>query len=115
MEQQFYGVQLVYPCAKELSVTLANCQKVLTKTHMRTLQMTIGTPWGPVAIDVAFPVIQGLDSVLILGSKTLREKLGIGAMSLLEGKAQGGDAAIMGVPTVRQDGGSDSQGGVGMR
>ena len=60
--------------------------------------MTIGTPWDPVAISTAFSVIPGTDSVLILGSKTLCEKMGIDVMSSLEGKAQGGDRSSGDMP-----------------
>ena len=59
----------------------------------RTLQVAIGTPWGPVVISAAFAVIPGIDSVLILQSKTLREKLGIDTMPSLKSKAQGGDTS----------------------
>ena len=38
-----------------------------------------------------FAVIPGTDSVLIIGSETLREKLGIDVMASLKGNAQGSD------------------------
>ena len=38
-------------------------------------------------ISTVFAIILGIDSELFLGSKTLREKLGIDVMSLLKGKA----------------------------
>ena len=90
MEQHFRGERLVHPCLKEMSVQLANGQKVVVRNQTRTLQGTIGTPWSPGVISTAFAVIPGTGSVLILGSKTLREKLGIDVMSSLKGKAQGG-------------------------
>ena len=49
-------------------------------------------------ISTAFAVIPGTDSVLILGSKTLREKLGIDDMAYLKGKAQGGDRSSGDMP-----------------
>ena len=88
MEQHFRGERLVHPCVKEMSVQLANGQEVVVRNQTRTLQVAIGTPWGPVVISTAFAVIPGTDSVLILGSKTLREKLGIDVMASLTGKAQ---------------------------
>ena len=45
-------------------------------------------------ISPDFAVIPGTDSVLIIGSETLREKLGIDVMASLEGNAQGGDRSI---------------------
>ena len=42
-------------------------------------------------ISTAFAVIPGTDSVLILGSKTLREKVGIDVTASLKDKAQSGD------------------------
>ena len=74
-----------------MSVQLANGQKIVVRNQTRTLQVAIGTPWGPVDISTDFAVIPGTDSVLILGSKTLREKLGIYVMASLKDKAQGGD------------------------
>ena len=44
-------------------------------------------------ISTVFAIILGIDSEPFLGSKTLREKLGIDVMSLLKGKAQGGDVS----------------------
>ena len=91
MEQHFRGELLVHPCVKEMSVQLVNGQKVVVRNQARTLQAAIGTPWGPMAISTAFAVIPGTDSVLILESKTLREKLGIDFMAPLKGNAQRGD------------------------
>ena len=51
-----------------------------------------------VVISTAFAVIPETDSVLILGSKALREKLGIDAMAPLKGKAQGGDRSSGDMP-----------------
>ena len=91
MEQHFRGKRLVHPCVKEVPVQLANGQKAVVRNQTCTLQVAIRTPWGPVVISTAFAVIPGTDSVLILGSKTLREKMGIDVMTSLKGKAQGGD------------------------
>ena len=81
-----------------MSVQLANRPKVVAINQIRTLQVAIGTPWGPVVISTAFAVIPGTDSVLILGSKTLREKLGIDDMAYLKGTAQGGDRSSGDMP-----------------
>ena len=91
MEEHFRGGRLVHPCAKKMYVQLANGQKVVVRNQTRTLQVAIGTPWGPVVISTAFAVIPGTDNALFLGSKTLREKMGIYVMTSLKGKAQGGD------------------------
>ena len=61
-------------------------------------------------ISVAFAVITGDDSLFILGSKTMREKLDTDVMPSLEGKAQCSDIAIEEVP---KDGGP--RGGVSLR
>ena len=93
MEQHFRGEQLVHPCVKEMSVQLAN-----------------GTPWSRVVISTYFAVIPGTDSVLILGSKTLRKKLGIDVMASLKGKAQGGDRSSGDMPE-----NIGSRGGISLR
>ena len=95
---------------KEMTVKLTNGQKVIVRNQARTLQMAIGTSWDPVAISAAFTVIPGTDSVLILGSKTLREKLGIDVMSSLKGKAQGDDRSS---GEMSED--VDSSGGISLR
>ena len=64
-----------------MSVQLANRPKVVAINQILSLQVPIGTPWGPVVISTAFAVIPATDSVLFLGSKTLREKLGIDDMA----------------------------------
>ena len=110
MEQHFRDEGLVHPCVKEMFVQLENGQKVVVRNQTRTLQVAIGTPWGPVVISTAFVVIPGTDSVLILGSRTLREKLGIDAMASLKGKAQGGDRSGGNMP---EDVGS--RGGISLR
>ena len=70
-----------------MSVHLANGQEVVVRNRTRTLQVAIGTAWGLVAVSTVFAVISGTDRVLILGSKTLREELGIDGMASLNGKA----------------------------
>ena len=98
MEEHFRGERLVHPCVNEMSVQLANGTKVVVRNQTRTLQVAIGTPWGPGVMFTAFAVIPGTDSVLIVGSKTLREKLGIDVMASLKGKAQGGDRSSGDIP-----------------
>ena len=110
MKQHFPGERLVHPCVKEMYVQLANGQKVVVRNQTRTLQVAIGTPWGPVVISTAFTVIPGTDSVLILGSKTPPEKLGIDVMASLKGKAQGGGRSSGDIP---EDVGS--RGGISLR
>ena len=74
-----------------MSAKLANGQKVVVRNQLSTLQVAIGTPWGPAVISTDFAIIPGIDSVLILRSKTLREKLGIDVMASLRGKTHDGD------------------------
>ena len=90
-EQNLRGERLVHPCVKEMFVQLANGQNGVVRNQTRILQVTIGTPSGLMAISTAFAVITGTDSVLVLGSKTLREKLGIDITASLKDKAQSGD------------------------
>ena len=110
MEHHFGGEQLVHPCMKEIYVMLANGHKAVVRNQTRTLQVAIETPWGPVVISSAFAVIPGIDSVLILQSKTLRETLGIDTISSLKSKTQGGDTSSGEMP---EDVGS--RGGMSLR
>ena len=62
------------------------------KAQSCPLHLTIDTPWGPVRFTLPFIVLPGVGDVVIIGQKTLREKLGIDAMAQLEDsvlKAQG--------------------------
>ena len=101
MEQHFRGERLLDPGVKEMSVQLANGQKVVVRNQTRTLQVAIGTPWGPVVNFTDSAVIPRTGSGLIRGSKTLRQKLGTDVMTFLKGKTQqGGDESSGGMPEV---------------
>ena len=55
------------------------------------------TPWGPVRFTVPFVVLPGGCDVVIIGQKTLREKLGIDIMAQLKAsvlKAKGVKMAL---------------------
>ena len=62
------------------------------ETQSCPLHLTIDTPWGPVRFTMSFIVLPGGGDVVIIGQKTLREKLGIDVMAQLKAselKAQG--------------------------
>ena len=46
--------------------------------------LTIETPWGPVRFTMPFIVLLGGSDVVIVGQKTLREKIGIDIMTQLK-------------------------------
>ena len=69
------------------------------ETQSRQLHLTIRIPWGPVRFTMPFVVLPGGGDVVIIGQKTLREKLGIDVMAQFEAyvlKACGrqGDAGV---------------------
>ena len=49
--------------------------------HSCPLHLTIETPWGLVRFTMPFIVLPGGGDVVIIGQKTLREKLGIDVMT----------------------------------
>ena len=54
-------------------------------TQSRPLHLTIETPWGPVRFTMPFIVLPGGEGdVVIIGHKTLREKLGIDVVTQLK-------------------------------
>ena len=62
------------------------------QTQSCPLHLTIDTPWGPVRFTMPFIVLPGRGDVVIIGQKTLREKLGVDVMAQLKAsvlKAQG--------------------------
>ena len=54
------------------------------ETQSCPLHLTIDTPWGPVPFTMPFIVLPGRGDVVIIGQKTLREKLGIDVMAQLK-------------------------------
>ena len=54
-----------------------------------SVRVTLMTPWAPVIFDVTLAIVPGDDDVLIIGSKTLRERLGIDVMEGLRKAAAG--------------------------
>ena len=58
-------------------------QECAVVTKSCPLHLTIETPWGPVRFIMPFVLPRGGD-VVIIGQKTLREKLGIDVMTQLK-------------------------------
>ena len=54
------------------------------ETQSFQLVLTIETPWGSVRFTMPFIVLPGRSDVVIIGQKTLREKLGIDVMTQLK-------------------------------
>ena len=82
-------------------VVLADGRAVQIERQMCSLTTTIMTPKAPVTVRLALAVMPGEDDLLILGSKTLREKLSIDVMKQVK------DAAVV------SGGGASSCGGAG--
>lgn len=61
----------------------------LIKMRQQTglLQVSIHTPWEPVAINLSFAVITGTNDVLVLSTKTLKGKLDTDVTQSLKVKA----------------------------
>ena len=95
-KKRFRGVDVVRPYnGEQHQVMLADGRAVPIERQTCTLTATIMTPWAPVAIRLALAVMPGEDDLLILGSKTLHEKLDIDAMKQLRDMAatSGGGAS----------------------
>ena len=74
MTQAFVGhARVVTSMDQECDIVTQSCP----------LHLTIETPWGPVRFTVPFVLPAG-DDVIIIGQKTLREKLGIDVMAQLK-------------------------------
>ena len=70
-------------------MVLADGRAVPIERQTCSLTATIMTPWAPVTIRLALAVMRGKYDLLILGSKTLREKLSIDVMKQLRDTAAG--------------------------
>ena len=75
LEQEFVGhTRVVMSLGQECDIERKSCP----------LHSTIETPWGPVQFTMPFIVPPGGGDVVIIGQKTLREKLGIDVMAQLK-------------------------------
>ena len=98
LQRQFPGVDVVQPYGGEQhQVVLADGRAVPIERQTCSLTAAIMTPWAPVIIWLALAVMPEEDNLLILRSKTLREKLSIDVMKQLRdtAAASGGGASIM--------------------
>ena len=97
LQKRFPGVDVVQPYdGEQHQVVLADGQAVPIERQTCSLTTTLMTPWAPVTIRLALAVMPGEDDLLILGSKTLGEKLTIDVMKQLKDTtaASGGGASI---------------------
>ena len=75
LKQTFVGhVGVVTSLDQECNIVTQSCP----------LHLTSETPWGSVRFTTPFIVLPGGDDVVIIGKKTLREKLGIDVMAQLK-------------------------------
>ena len=96
LQKRFPRVDMVRPYDSEQhQIVLADGRAVPIEWQTCTLTATIMMPWVPVAIWLALAVMPGEDDLLILGSRTLREKLIIDVMNQLRdtATASGGGAS----------------------
>ena len=77
-------------------VVLADGRAVPIERQTCSLTATGMPPWAPVTIRLALAVMPGEDDWLVLGSKTLHEKLSVDVMKQLKdtAAASGGGASI---------------------
>ena len=54
------------------------------ETQSCPLHLTMETPWGPVKFTMPFVLLPGGRDVVIIGQKTLREKLGVDVIAQLQ-------------------------------
>ena len=75
LTQAFVGhARVVTSLGQECDIVTQSCP----------LHLTIETPWGPVRFTMPFIVLPGGGDVVIIGQKTLREKLGIDVIAQLK-------------------------------
>ena len=75
LTQAFVGhARLVTSFGQECNIVTQSCP----------LHLAIETPWGPVRLTMPFIVLPVGHDVVIIGQKTLREKLGIDVMAQLK-------------------------------
>lgn len=82
LQQHFKNITLVHPYEEGPSVFVADGRE-------RNLTQHTTTPWAPLVVRLTVAILPGGDDTLVLGSKTLREKLHIDVMDGLRVRAQG--------------------------
>ena len=96
LQKRFPGVDVAQPFyGEQHQVVLADGRAAPIGWQTCSLTATIMTPWAPVTIRLALAVMPGENDSLIIGSKTLREKLSIDVMKQLRDTAavSGGGAS----------------------
>ena len=80
----FEGTRIVYPMTKTAKARVADGRELAIKNQTRRMNVTILTPWAPVEVTLSLAVLPGIDDVLIIGSKSMRERLGVEIMASLK-------------------------------
>lgn len=87
MRETWPDVQVVYSYKSNLTVAMAGGQSTRHTKQACLGAASVPRLLAPVGIKVVMVVLPGGDDVLILGSKTLLEQLGIDVMNGLRGTA----------------------------
>ena len=61
---------------------VADGRELSIRSQTRRMNVTTLTPWAPVEVTLSLAVLPGIDDVLIIGSKSMRERLGLILWSL---------------------------------
>ena len=82
----FGCVEMSRPLQEECKVTVADGGVIVVREQTQPVQVTLQIGHGHVSFRVAFVLLPGTDDVVMIGAKTMREKLYINVMRLLETK-----------------------------
>lgn len=84
----------VYPIRRSDKAKVADGREIPIQTKTRLEHLTVVlTPWAPVEVKLALAVLPGVDAVLTIGSKYMRDDLiGIDVLATLEEKMMRGAA-----------------------
>lgn len=79
------GTRIVYPMQKAAKARVGDLRELAIKQEQtRRASVTIVNPWVPIEVTLSLAMLPGIDNVPIIGSTSMRERLGADVMTSLK-------------------------------
>lgn len=80
---------MIYPIRKSVKAKVVDGRETSVQEETWLTHIAVLTPWAPVEVKLALTLLPALDEALIIGSKSRRDRLGIGVLVTLKEKSGG--------------------------
>lgn len=77
MAAEFDGTLIIYPMEKSVMARGFEGCKLAIKDQAPLINVTILSQWAPVEVKMTLSVLWGVEEVLVIGSYSMRERLGV--------------------------------------